>query len=423
MKRPIIEMKNVIKSFGDNLVLDDVSLHAHEGEITTVVGKSGVGKSVLLKLIVGLLEPDSGDILFQGTGLRSIRGKARSALKRAFSYMFQNMALFDSMTVYENVAMPLEEKTEYPFHVIDTKVMERLEQMELTEFSDRFPSQLSGGMRKRVALARALITDPEVVLFDEPTTGLDPVRKNAVHSMISHYEQDRGFTAIMVSHEIPDVLFISQNVAMLHEGQIIFEGSPQEMEQCTEPPVRKFIKGVDGLKDELAGMATRTQIIRGDDDIPCVDERESASLLLVTVNNLAAINELIGRVTGQRLVTELVALIKHELPTAGDCCFHYRQNQILVLLRDTHVQQAHAFRDRLGQVLARGRLLSDMPEGDIVYTVSAGVASLSRQADITRKADLAAEQQVQIATFQIGEVGPQTSGTAATSTGGSRSNE
>lgn len=243
MKQPLIQLDNISKSFGSNHVLKNVNLSIHEGEITTVIGKSGEGKSVLLKHIIGLVEPDSGHILFEGKTLKERSAGEKKELRRKFSYMFQDTALFDSMTVGENIALPLKEGTSMRDKDIRPLVETRLEQLDIKGIEDRYPGQLSGGMKKRVALARALITDPAIVLFDEPTTGLDPVRKQAVHSMISDYQQRFGFTGVVVSHEIPEVFSISQRVAMLNNGNIIFEGTSEEIQESTNPEIQNFILG------------------------------------------------------------------------------------------------------------------------------------------------------------------------------------
>lgn len=243
MTEPLIQFRQVCKRFDDNVVLNGVDLSIYRGQVTTIIGKSGIGKSVLLKHIIGLLEPDDGHILFQGQALNRMTAAARKAVKLKFSYMFQGTALFDSMTVYDNVALPLKETGKLPFQEIQRRVRDRLTQLDLVGIEARYPSQLSGGMKKRVAMARALVTDPEIVLFDEPTTGLDPIRKNAAHAMIAEYQQAFGFTGVMVSHEIPDVFYISQRIAMLDAGRIIFEGSPDAIQRSDDPVIRKFIRG------------------------------------------------------------------------------------------------------------------------------------------------------------------------------------
>jgi phospholipid/cholesterol/gamma-HCH transport system ATP-binding protein len=244
MKEPFIQFKNVYKKFGENQVLNGADLSLYKGEITTIIGKSGVGKSVLLKHIIGLIEQDSGSILFEGRPVSEMKKAERKILKRKCSYMFQGTALFDSLTVYENIALPLKETTSLSDKEINRRVRDKMDQLDLHEIDDKYPSQLSGGMKKRVALARALVTDPEIVLFDEPTTGLDPIRKKAVHDMISDYQQKFGFTGVVVSHDIPDIFHISQRVAMLDDGRILFEGSPAQLAQASDPAVKEFIQGL-----------------------------------------------------------------------------------------------------------------------------------------------------------------------------------
>lgn len=251
MDRPLIRFENVCKSFGENHVLKNVNLSIYQGEITTVIGKSGEGKSVLLKHIIGLIRPDSGSILFEGKTIASRNKAERRALKRKFSYMFQDTALFDSMNVFDNIALPLKEGAAMPDREISEAVYLRLDQLDIKGTEDRYPGQLSGGMKKRVALARALVTDPEIVLFDEPTTGLDPIRKNAVHAMISDYQKQFGFTGVVVSHEIPDVFSISQRVAMLNDGEIVFEGSADDLRNDTSPAIDSFINGNRSQSVEL----------------------------------------------------------------------------------------------------------------------------------------------------------------------------
>jgi phospholipid/cholesterol/gamma-HCH transport system ATP-binding protein len=245
MNAPLIQFKQVFKSFGDNAVLRGVDLAIHQGEVTAIIGKSGIGKSVLLKHIIGLLEPDAGEILFQGEAINALSTGERRALKLKFSYMFQGTALFDSMNVYDNVALPLNEQRRVPHREIASRVRDMLARLDLDGIEDQYPSQLSGGMKKRVAMARALVTDPEIVLFDEPTTGLDPIRKNAAHAMIANYQKTFGFTGVLVSHDIPDVFYISQRIAMLDDGRIVFEGTPEQIQESKEPVIQQFRQGQD----------------------------------------------------------------------------------------------------------------------------------------------------------------------------------
>lgn len=240
---PLIQFCAVSKAFDNSSVLNNINLSIFGGEITTIIGKSGEGKSVLLKHIIGLLSPDSGSILFNGKALAEHTKKEQQQLKRKFSYMFQDSALFDSMTVYENIALPLQEATTLDKTTIQEKVATRMTQLDILGTEQQYPGQLSGGMRKRVALARALVTDPEIILFDEPTTGLDPIRKKAVHQMIADYQRKLGFTGIIVSHEIPEIFTISQRIALLNKGDIIFQGTPEQLSKDNNPIISTFVHG------------------------------------------------------------------------------------------------------------------------------------------------------------------------------------
>ncbi|TYT73270.1 ABC transporter ATP-binding protein [Desulfobotulus mexicanus] len=243
METPLIRLVNVHKSFSSNPVLRGVSLDIMEGKTTAIIGKSGEGKSVLLKHIIGLMQPDEGEILYREKPIKEMSREETRIFRNKMSYMFQGCALFDSLSIFENIALPLKEGTRLSPSEIKEKVGERLKQLDLEGTENQYPSQISGGMMKRVAMARALVTSPELVLFDEPTTGLDPIRKNAVHRMIANYQKELGFTALVVSHEIPDIFHIAQEIIMLDEGQIVFSGSSEDIQACETPVVRQFLLG------------------------------------------------------------------------------------------------------------------------------------------------------------------------------------
>jgi len=229
-KEPIIEFKGVTKRFDVRTILHKVDFKIYEGEVTTLIGLSGTGKSVTLKHIIGLLKPDEGQVLYRGQPIDQMSKKEWNEYIGQVSYMFQNNALFDSMTIVENVALPLRQTTHLGKKEIEDKAMASIEQTDLTEVFDKYPSELSGGMQKRAALARALVTDPSLVLFDEPTTGQDPIRKNAILGMVAEYQRRFGFTALLISHEIPDVYFISNRILALYDKKIVFQGPPDEFE-------------------------------------------------------------------------------------------------------------------------------------------------------------------------------------------------
>ena len=246
----MIKIVNLTKSFDGYKVLDGINLTMPTGQITVVIGKSGVGKSVLLKHIIGLLKPDSGQIFVDGQEMSLLAGRELRQFKRRFGVLFQGGALFDSLNVFENIAFPLREKTRLTEAEIAKRVRERLVQMSLTsEVETKFPDELSGGMKKRVALARAMIQEPEIMFYDEPVTGLDPPMTNTVFHLITKTHQESGYTALMVSHDIPEVFSVAHHVAMLHKGRIIAAGTPEEIQNHTDPMVQSFIRGeVDFLE-------------------------------------------------------------------------------------------------------------------------------------------------------------------------------
>ncbi|WP_020585858.1 ABC transporter ATP-binding protein [Desulfobacter curvatus] len=243
MDQPFIELIDIHKSFSGNHVLDGVNLSIEKGCVTCVIGKSGTGKSVLLKHIIGLMQPDSGQVCVDGLPTDQMSMIQRHRFYKQISYMFQDNALFDFLTVWENIALPLTEKKKMPMDQIRQRVKEKMVALEISSHENKYPAQLSGGIRKRVALARALITEPVAVLFDEPTSGLDPVRRNSVHSMISTYQKEFGFTAVIVSHDIPEIFRISQRVAMLDQGKIIYFGQSDGIFQTDNKIVKAFISG------------------------------------------------------------------------------------------------------------------------------------------------------------------------------------
>lgn len=244
-----LKIRGLRKHFGEKRVLDGVDLDVVAASVTTIIGKSGIGKSVLLKCIANLLRPDAGTIQLDGQSISRSRRCANNEGGVTFSYMFQNNALFDSLTAFENVALPLREASKLSKSEVKERVDAMLAQLELSDSAESYPGQLSGGMKKRVALGRALITKPQLVLFDEPTTGLDPERKFSVFEMIADYRKRFGFTALLVSHDIPEVFEISDQVAWLDEGIIKFFGSPHELNEDAQTALSGFLsKAHHGLK-------------------------------------------------------------------------------------------------------------------------------------------------------------------------------
>ena len=244
----MIHVEGLYKTFGRQAVLRGLTLEVATGEIMVVIGRSGGGKTVLLKHLIGLLHPTAGTITVDGTEITRLRGSELEAIRERYGVVFQGGALFDSMSVFDNVAFPLRERKRRSMPgEIRERVEEKLAQVGLSEMGHKNPAEISGGMRKRVAIARALVIEPEIVFFDEPTTGLDPILVNTIHHLIVELHRKFRFTAVMVSHEIPEIFRIADRVAMLHEGKIIEVGTPDEIRNTANSIVRRFVLG---LSDE-----------------------------------------------------------------------------------------------------------------------------------------------------------------------------
>ena len=236
--------------------LAGVDLPVPRGTVVSVLGKSGTGKSVFLQCLAGLLVPDGGEIRFDGRPMHAGDPAARTEFRRRCSYLFQHNALLDSLTALENVALPLEQTTGLPAAEINTRAREALDRLELQDYHHHFPGQLSGGMQKRLALARALVTRPEIVLFDEPTAGLDPIRRNVVFEMIARYQREFGFTAVVVTHDVAEALVASDQVALLDEGRMRFCGTPQLFEASSDPVVRAFRDSTGALRAQISSLGS-----------------------------------------------------------------------------------------------------------------------------------------------------------------------
>ena len=247
-----IELVDVHKAFGSHVILDGISLSVREGETVAVIGGSGAGKSVLLKTIVGLLTPDRGTVSVDGKNVGSLAREDLYELRRRVGYVFQFAALFDSMTVGENVAMGLRKIPGISPQEISDRVAECLSLVELEGFEPRFPGQISGGQRKRVGLARAIATRPKYLLYDEPTTGLDPVTTAVIDRLIQKTDRELSVTSIVITHDMQSAFRIADRIGMLYNGRIRYIGTPDEIRQAEDPVVRAFIEGRPELVQEEA---------------------------------------------------------------------------------------------------------------------------------------------------------------------------
>ncbi len=242
----VIELTGVKKRFGRQMVLRGVDLVVHEGRTLVIVGASGQGKSVIIKHMLGLISPDRGTVKVFGRDLHRLKRRELNEIRSSFGVLFQNAALFDSMSVYDNVALPLRERTHLGEDEIQDKVMEKLALMGVEKSAQKFPAQLSGGMRKRVGLARALILDPKVVFFDEPTTGLDVHKSNELYRLFYRTQQQLGYTAVIVSHDVPKIFKLADEVALLAEGQVQGCLSPEDFQMSQQPMIRAFVEETMG---------------------------------------------------------------------------------------------------------------------------------------------------------------------------------
>jgi phospholipid/cholesterol/gamma-HCH transport system ATP-binding protein len=245
----MIEVRNLRKSLGDNLVLDGVSFRVESGESVVIIGRSGGGKSVLLKHLIGLMSPDDGEVLIDGEDLCGLNERQLLRVRSKFGMLFQGAALFDSLTVAENVGFVLDRQKLLPASEIRRKVAEMLEMVELEGTEDKKPSELSGGMRKRVGLARAVIYQPQIVLYDEPTTGLDPVVSDSIDQLILRVRDRLKVTTVVVTHDMRSARRLGQRILMLYNKKIYVAGTPDEIFASTDPVVHRFVNGISVPKE------------------------------------------------------------------------------------------------------------------------------------------------------------------------------
>ncbi|CAM3793712.1 ABC transporter ATP-binding protein [Corallococcus soli] len=242
-KKPMIDIVDLHKTFGPNKVLTGINLTVPAGSTCVILGGSGSGKTVLMKHMIGLLKPDTGKVVIDGEDIVPMSVQGLQQVRRSFGMVFQAAALFDSMTVFENVAFPLRQHTSLGEDAIREKVRKRLDLMGLKpEVEGRFPADLSGGMRKRVGLARAVVLDPKVVLYDEPTTGLDPITTDSVDEMILTAQKELGVTSVVISHDIASAFNVADQIAFLSKGVIVENGPPEQLRESSQPAVQVFLQ-------------------------------------------------------------------------------------------------------------------------------------------------------------------------------------
>jgi phospholipid/cholesterol/gamma-HCH transport system ATP-binding protein len=247
----MIEVRDLKKSFGSHVILEGVSFRIEKGESVVIIGRSGGGKSVLLKHLIGLLKPDHGQVLIEGKNIVSFSERQLLHVRRKFGMLFQSAALFDSLNVAENISFAFRRDRSLPAAEIDRKVSEVLELVDLEGIQEKKPSELSGGMRKRVGLARAIIYEPQIVLYDEPTTGLDPIASDSIDKLIIRVRDRLDVTTVVVTHDMRSAQRIGQRIIMLHQGKVYVTGTSEQIFDSKDPIVRQFVDGVSDDKQHL----------------------------------------------------------------------------------------------------------------------------------------------------------------------------
>jgi phospholipid/cholesterol/gamma-HCH transport system ATP-binding protein len=408
-REPLIEFKGVSKTFGTRNILNRIDFSIYEGEVTTLIGLSGTGKSVTLKHIIGMLKPDEGQILYRGKPIDQMSKKEWNDYIAQISYMFQNNALFDSMTVFENVAMPLKYTTKLKKKEIEAKAMARIEQTDLTEVADKYPSEISGGMQKRAALARALVTDPSIVLFDEPTTGQDPIRKNAILGMVAEYQKRFGFTALLISHEIPDVYFISNRILALYDRKIVFQGDPEAFEALDHPFRQELISSLESLGEELTGLYSKRHFkVRYQTDLSQRQPDATYAAAVFTLDDIDAITEHLGHESAQQIIRSLGSYINKHFGAVGGFSSRQTINEYATVLPYSDLEEANRIMEDFtrdfqehgirGIELQRGEGGAD--EECTEFSVLAGLAQGKPQIEIESVMEFARFNQKEIAKFK-----------------------
>ena len=406
MENALIEFKDVKKSFDNRTILKSINLKIFKGDVTTIIGKSGTGKSVLLKHIIGLLKPDEGSIYFKGKAINRMSRVEWNEYIGQVSYMFQNNALFDSLTVFENIALSLRQTTNLSKKQIEAKVMARIEQTELTEVAHKYPSELSGGMQKRVALGRALVTEPNIVLFDEPTTGQDLIRRNAILGMITEYQRKLGFTAILISHDLPDVFYISNRIVALHEGEIVFQGTPEELDEFDHPFLDEFIQSLEGFQEHLTGLYSRRNfMLRYQNTLGRKHPSDTFAVAAFSLKGLDIVGENLGQTVVQEVIKSFGAYIISHCDAVGGFSARHSQYQFITIFPFSSLNDAEQIIEDFSKDLQerglykiRDNIPIPLPEC-FDFSVFGGLAEGKSSDEISQVFDEAESRQKQMAQF------------------------
>ncbi len=383
-KKSIIEIHNLKKTLDDKQVLNGVDLTVYEGELLAIIGKSGVGKSVLLRHIIGLLKPDSGSIIIKNVDITHVKQKNINYIRQSFGVLFQGGALFDSLSVHDNIAFPLRERTLMDEKKIEEAVSSALDEVGLSGIEQKYPAELSGGMKKRVALARALITHPSILFFDEPTTGLDPIRINAIHELIKTMHKKNKFTGIIVSHEIPEIFSVADRIAMLDDGKILKVGNPEEIVLSNIPEIRRFIYCCpvkeSSFRDPITTLYSRKFLEEYSEILIAGILRKKTSLgvLMCDLDNLKGVNGRYGYDAGDILLKESSTIIKESV-RKSDIAIRFGGKEFLVLLHEVNESSLLSVAEKIRVGIEKSRINIDGEE--ISGTISIGVSRFPKDTE------------------------------------------
>ena len=373
---PLIQVRALSKSFGSKQVLHSIDLDIEKGTTVAIIGKSGTGKSVFLKCLAGLLTPEKGEVYFRDE-LVNQNPKTFQLFRARMSYMFQDNALFDSMSVLDNICLPLLETRRIKRSEVQEQAYRLLETLDIVEIADKFPSQVSGGMQRRVALARALITEPEIILFDDPTTGLDPIRRNGVFSLISETQKKIGFTALMVSHDIPEVFYISDQVVLIDEGQVALSESSYHIELSQNPTLRSFIDSHNRLENALTGLLDTIQFERHFRNRLI---SRPAQILLLTISNFERIASELGHIAAQHIFQHIADSLT-ECLNDWEYATRCGQNQIAALTFRATKTEIDSLTQALRVAVKKIPEMQDEPSQKpcVSFDISMGIESIENE--------------------------------------------
>jgi phospholipid/cholesterol/gamma-HCH transport system ATP-binding protein len=410
--KPILEFRSVTK-FNDyspeKVVLDNIDFQIYQSDITTIFGLKSGGESLILGLIAGLQSADKGEIVYNGIPISDMSPVEKDLYKSKISYVGQQNSLFDSMTVFENIAFPLITATKFSENVIKQKVIETAHELELTESLDLNPAQLSEARQKRVALARAIISEPEILIVDEPTAGQDFIQKNAILGMIARYKKKSGFTVILTSREIPDVLFISDRVLVLYGKRIVFQGTPEELKNFDHPFQDEITLSLENLAEELTGHYSRRHfMIRYQSEL-AKRSGDSFAVLVFSFDNMDAIGEAVSSDAAQQVLRSLGAYIRKQSLGVGGFSTRQSINEFAVLLPFSDLEEAQRILDDFAKGF-REQGIAEVSsvfkrkvkkEACFDFSISAGMAQGNSQIELEAVIEFARLNKQPIAEFEI----------------------